>query len=289
MNAVRVVSRKALRFIPACLLTAALVCGTLAAPAAAKDRKRIVAEYNIGFNGFGIGDFTLWSDLDGDEYSLRAKARISVLAGLLFEWRGDTASSGRVLAKRPRPYSYSFGYRTSNKRESIDIEFSNNNVKDIAVSPPQKRSSARVPVTRKHMRNVIDPLSAIVMLTNVGSNKSGEEVCTRRLPIFDGKARYDLQLTYKKTRTVSTNGGYRGPAYVCKVKFKPIAGHKRGDDESRFAAKNERMEIWMIPLREADLYVPYYVYIPTPVGTASLTSKSFRVDTSGRSRGALLR
>lgn len=277
-----------LRNLSVCCLTVWLTFGASLAPAWAKDQKTIVAKYDISFNGLSIGDFKLRSDLNDQEYRLKGNARISILAGLLFEWKGSTVSSGRVFAKRPRPYSYSFGYRTNNKRETIDIEFSNNNVKDIAVSPPQKRSSRRVPVTQKHMRNVVDPLSAIVMLTNVGSDKNGKEVCTRRLPIFDGKARYDLRLTYKGSRRVNTGNGYNGRAHVCKVKFMPIAGHKHGDKESNFAARNENIEVWMIPLREADLYVPYYVYIPTPVGTASLTAKGFRVDTGG-SRGASLR
>jgi len=255
--------------------------------ASAKDTKSVTAVYDIGFNGFNIGSFKLWSDLSNKSYSLKADARISVLAGILFEWRGKTTSSGRVYAKRPRPKSYSFGYRTSDKRERINLEFSGNRVRDVAVSPPQKRNSKRVPVKSSHMRNVVDPLSALVMLTNIGSKKNSRQVCTRRLPIFDGKARYDLRLTYKTTKRVTTSHGYRGRAFVCKVKFVPIAGHKPGDDESRYAANNEGIEIWMIPLKEADLFVPYYVYIPTPVGTATLTSANFKVKNGG-ARGALL-
>jgi len=288
MNAVRVFPRKASAFLAAaCLMAGLAFTAATVTPASAKDAKKVTAKYDIGFNGFSIGRFTLWSSLDDREYQLKAKARISVLAGILFEWRGNTSSSGRVYAQRPRPYSFNFGYQTSSKSETINLEFSNNYVKDVSVSPPQRESSKRVPVSRKHMRNVVDPLSAIVMLTNIGSRKSGREVCTRRLPIFDGKARYDLKLSYKGTKTVSTAHGYRGPAYICKIKFRPIAGHKRGDDEARFAAANDRMEIWMVPLKEADLYVPYYIYLPTQVGTASLTASQFDVKNGG-SRGALL-
>ena len=142
----------------------------------------MTAEYSINFNGLGIGDFKLSSDLNNTEYSVKARARISVLAGMLFEWKGDTRSTGQVMAKLPRPYTYSFGYRTSDKGENINVNFANNVVEEIAVSPPQRPSPMRVPVTRKHMQNVVDPLSALVMLTNIGSNKSGSEVCSRRLP-----------------------------------------------------------------------------------------------------------
>jgi hypothetical protein len=254
---------------------------------AAEQVKKVTAEYNINFNGLNIGTFKLWSDMDSQEYSVKARATISLLAGFLFEWQGDTSSSGQVMARLPRPYAYRFGYSTSDKRETIDLKFSNNIVEEIAVNPPQRQSASRIPVTRKHMRNVVDPLSAIVMLTNVGSNKSGVEVCSRRLPIFDGKARYDLKLTYKATKRVTADG-YQGPAYICKVKFLPIAGHKPGDDESNFAAKTESMEVWMIPLAKAELYVPYYIYIPTLVGSATMTSAGFKVETGGQARRALV-
>jgi hypothetical protein len=272
-----------------CLAFSALAFCVFAPTARAKDAaKKVNAEYAINFNGIGIGTFKLWSDIYDKEYSLKARASISVLAGILFEWVGDTSSSGEVLAKLPRPYSYSFGYRTSDKRETIDVKFSNNIVQEIALNPPQKPSSARVPVTRNHMRNVVDPLSAVVMLTNISADKKAQEVCSRKLPIFDGKSRYDLKLSYKSTKTVNSSFGYNGPAYVCKVKFLPIAGHKSGDEESSFAAKNEGIEIWMIPLQQADLYVPYYINIPTPVGTASLISTGFSVE-GGEAQRAMIR
>jgi hypothetical protein len=161
-------------------------------------------------------------------------------------------------------------------------------VREIAVNPPQRPSTLRVPITRKHMQNVVDPLSAVVMLSNVGTNKTGDEVCDRRLPIFDGKARYDLQLSYKGSKAISAVNGYKGPAYICKVKFIPIAGHKPNDEENNYTAKNEGIEVWMMPVPQAALYVPYYIYVPTQVGTATLTSSSFQVDLVGDMRRALI-
>lgn len=290
MSAASLVSCKGSRLFLFLLTAVSLVLlNTAGTSAFAKDQKKITANYSINFNGLSIGSFNLWSDLSGEEYSMKARARISVLAGILFEWEGNTVSAGRVMADRPLPYTYSFGYRTSNKRETVDVQFSNNNVAQIAVNPPQRQSSKRVPVTRSHMRNVVDPLSAVVMLTNIASKKSAGEVCTRRLPIFDGKARYDLRLTHKKTRNVTTSFGYKGPAHICKVKFQPISGHKQDDDENDYASKNEGIEIWMIPLAEADLHVPYYIYLPTQVGNATLTASGFEVKKSDSARGALLR
>jgi hypothetical protein len=278
---------KAFRFASIAFGAALMGAVTAGGAPALAQSKKVTANYNINFNGMNIGQIKFWSDQDPKEYKIKARATISLLAGILFEWQGDTSSSGQVMAKLPRPYAYSFGYRTSDKRESIDIKFANNIVEEIAVNPPQRESGSRIPVTRKHMRNVVDPLSAIVMLTNTGSKKSGTEVCSRRLPIFDGKARYDLKLSYKGSKRVTT-ADYKGQAYICKVKFLPIAGHRPGDEDSNYAAQTEAMEVWMIPLPKADLYVPYYIYVPTPVGSATLTSAGFEVETSGDARRALI-
>ena len=249
---------------------------------------KVTTKYAINFNGINIGDFKLTAAIANGEYNVSAQASISLLAGILFEWSGHTSSSGRIMRRGPLPYAYSFGYKTSEKSEKVDVKFSNNVVREIAVNPPQRPSSLRIPVTRKHMQNVVDPLSAVVMLTNIGVNKSGQEVCDRRLPIFDGKARYDLQLSYKSSRNITAANGYKGPAYICKVKYIPIAGHRPGDEESNYAARNEGNEVWMMPVPQAALYVPYYIYVPTPVGTATITSTGFDIDTAPDMRRALI-
>ena len=250
---------------------------------------KVTVNYNISFDGMQIGSFIMHASVNNSQYSINATANISLLAGIIFEWKGITSSSGRVVNKGPAPSSYSFGYRTSEKSEKVDVKFADNSVREIAVNPPQRPSSGRVPVTRQHMQNVVDPLSALLLFSNFGHNQSGEEVCNHTLPIFDGKQRYDLQLSYKRTKSVTANGddeeaggrGYRGPAYVCKIKFVPISGHKAGDEENNYAAQSEGMEVWMIPVARSGLYVPYYIRIPTPVGVATLSSVGFRVSGLG--------
>lgn len=245
-------------------------------PASAKDQK-ITAKYDISFNGLSIGDFKLISNFWKKNYAMKARATISILGGLLFEWRGATESSGRLFSRGPRPDAFKFGFKTSKKRGNVDLVFNDNRVTQLAVSPPKRRSSRRIPVTRAHMKDVVDPLSAIVMLSKSGIGKSSRQVCSGNIPIFDGNARYDLRLSYKGAKRIQARYGYRGRAYVCKIKFVPIAGHKRGNKESEFAAKTNDIEVWMVPLKKADIYVPHYIRIPTPVGLAVMTAMDFSI------------
>jgi hypothetical protein len=270
------------------LAVCAFITGGAAGTAIASEIKasKISTSYNINFSGFNIGKLRLKARLNGNRYNIAANANISVLGGVLYEWKGRTSTNGRVVQHGARPYYYTFGYRTANKGEDIGVKFTNNNVREVDVRPRQRPSRKRVPITRQHMRNVVDPLSAAIILSNIGSDKKGRSVCQQRLPIFDGKARYDLVLSYKRTKRVRTHMGYRGPAYVCKVKFVPIAGHKPANKESRYAARTEGMEIWLIPIKRAEIYIPYYVRIPTPMGAASLTTSHYKVEVEGRRRSA---
>jgi hypothetical protein len=277
MNGIGVATRSFFSPVMISFLTIALALFWMTGrPAEAKDQK-IVAAYDISFNGLGIGDFKLVSNFWKDNYVMKGRASISILGGLLFEWRGDTESNGRLHSRGPRPASFTFDFRTSDKRGRIDLAFSGNRVTQLDVSPPQRKSSRHVPLERAHMQGVVDPLSAIVMLSKTGLNKSSRQVCSGTIPVFDGNTRYDLRLSYKKTQTVQSSYGYNGKAFICKVKFVPIAGHKRGDDESEFAAKSNGIEVWMVPLKKAGIYAPHFIQIPTLVGTARITASSFEV------------
>jgi hypothetical protein len=235
------------------------------------------AVYQISWLGTHIGDFRIKSSITTRQYSLQANAELSVFFGA-FQWQGATTSSGLMTANGPVPQNYTFKYATSDRRESVELRFQKRMVQDILVNPPQFPGSRHVPITAAHLQNVLDPLSAIVLLSQARSNHG--EACNKRLPIFDGKIRYDLVLSPKGTRNVGTSGKLRGTAYVCSVRFVPIAGHKMGKQgDNEVASGNTGIEVWLVPVPEAGLIVPYYVHVPTPAGTASMVTAKFDVQT----------
>ncbi len=231
------------------------------------------AVYQISWLGAHIGDFRIKSSITTRQYSLQANAELSVFFGA-FSWQGATTSSGLMTANGPVPQTYRFQYATSDRRESVELKFQKKMVQDILINPPQHPGARSVPITAAHLQNVVDPLSAIVLLSQARLNRG--EACNKRLPIFDGKIRYDLILSPKGTRNLGSAGNLRGTAYVCSVRFVPIAGHKMGND---YASGNTGIEVWLVPVPEAGLIVPYYIHVPTPAGTASMVTAKFDVQT----------
>jgi hypothetical protein len=135
-----------------------------------------------------------------------------------------------------------------------------------------------VPITAAHLQNVVDPLSAVVLLSQARLNRGGD-ACEKRIPIFDGRIRYDLVLSPKGTRSIGGAGKLHGTAYVCRVGYVPIAGHKLGKQGADYATGNTGIEVWLVPVPEAGLLVPYYVHVPTPAGTASMVTAKFDLET----------
>jgi hypothetical protein len=237
------------------------------------------AVYHINFLGAYIGDFTIRSSITNRQYSLQAKADVSVFFGAV-SWQGITNSQGLMTANGPVPQSYNFRYSTNDRREAIELRFQQRMVQDIIISPPQRPGPRNVPITAAHLQNVIDPLSAVVLLAQARLSKG--EACNKRLPIFDGKMRYDLVLAPKGTRPISASGRLHGVAHVCSVRYIPIAGHKPGrQGENDYATGNTGIEVWLVPLPEAGLLVPYYGHVPTPAGTASIVTSKFDIETPG--------
>ncbi len=239
------------------------------------------AIYNIHWLGTHIGEFKINSTITNRRYTLSATADISVFFGTV-DWHGVTASNGMMTANGPVPQSYSFRYHTDERREAIEIRFQQKMVQDIIINPPSYPAGRSVPITAAHLQNVVDPLSALVLLSQARlSRRSGEGACNKRIPIFDGKVRYDLVLSpsAKGVRHIEPAGRLRGPAYVCRVNYVPIAGHRPGKND--YATGNTGIEIWLVPVPDAGLLVPYYVHVPTPAGTASLVAARFDVETPG--------
>jgi len=241
------------------------------------------AVYGIHFLGTHIGDFKIRSSITNRRYTLQANADVSVFFGAV-SWQGVTNSYGLMTANGPVPQNYTFRYATNDRREAVEIRFQQRMVQDIIINPPAHPGARSVPITAADLQNVVDPLSAVVLLSQARLSRHSGEACNKRLPIFDGKIRYDLVLSPKGTRTIGGAGKLHGTAYVCRVNYVPIAGHKPGRQGGNdYATGNTGIEIWLVPVPEAGLLVPYYVHMPTPAGTASLVTAKFDVETpSGR-------
>lgn len=233
---------------------------------------KVRAVYRIDFNGFDIGNFEFNADIAGRNFTLTGDAQLSALLGA-FKWRGTTRSAGVIAANGPRPGGYTFDFAGTGKTGAVKMAFSGDGVSSLTHDPVVPPESGTVPVLPHHLKNVLDPLSAIMAL----SRNSTDNPCDRRLAVFDGKQRFDLVLSFHRQEPISETrpSGQAGVAFVCRVRYQPIAGH-RMTDSTRNLSESSGIEISLRPVPSANLFIPHQITIPTGAGPATLTS--LRVD-----------
>jgi hypothetical protein len=243
----------------------------------------VKATYQITFNGFNIGSLDFQSEAESESYTLVANTKLSVLLGA-FTWDSETRSFGMLTSKALKPAAFSLDYKSTLKAGSLKIGFSDGTVTDVAQQPLVPPKPGTIPLREQHLKGVLDPLSAIMLL----SRGSGTNPCERRIPIFDGKERFDLVLSRKGEVQVTEQqpSGQPGVAYVCRVRYQPIAGYKL-DKETEFMVANDAIEVALRPIPSANVFIPYQATIPTMAGYATIYAKRVEIASPGKPQIAL--
>jgi hypothetical protein len=141
--------------------------------------------------------------------------------------------------------------------------------------PPVVPSPERVPLTEAHRRGVADPMTASLVRVPGNGDTLVPQACQRTLAVFDGRMRYDLQLSFKRLDRVKSEKGYQGPVVVCSVHFLPIAGHIPDRAAIKYLTELRDIELWLAPIAGTRVMVPYRVSVPTPLGVGVMQATQF--------------
>ncbi len=283
MSLVRVSSR--LKAAGAAVLAATSLLSIHADPAAAAEwPTRVRAVFDVNFNGLNVGSFEFNSSNQGPSYDLSGMGKLSLLLGA-FSWTGETRATGRVAGEAIKPASFAFNYKGTSKSGSTRMSYTDDTISSVLHEPPSPPKEGVVPVLPVHLKGALDPLSAIMALSKGTSGNP----CSRRLAVYDGKARFDLLLSPRGMVPLQEQrpSGQPGQGYVCRVKYVPISGHK-ADQETKFMSGSEGIEIILRPVPNANIFVPYRITIPTVAGPATLVSRKVDITTAGQQQIALV-
>jgi hypothetical protein len=234
------------------------------------------ADYSISLLGIEIGTARLAGTLDSSSYKLNINAKMTGLVGGVTGGRGAGNASGSMVATRLAPTTFAVTAASSSDTRTIRMALGSSAVQAVDVTPPIDFKPDRVPLNDGHKRGIVDPISAFLMPVAIG--KAGtESACNRTLPIFDGAARYDINLSYADTRTVKLDG-YQGTVVVCNVRYVPIAGHRSERKATQFMATNREITAWLAPIAGTNLVAPVRISVKTMVGTAVIEATRFAAD-----------
>lgn len=250
----------------------------------------VKAHYDVKIAGVQIGSFVLHVETANGRYAARGQAHAKLLFGAL-KWSGSAESQG-LAAAAPKPHSFSFEqvskrkllFKSKEKAKRVDMTFDRSGVTGVTLEPHKPPGANNVPVTLAHMRNVLDPLSAVLALTRDDGNP-----CDRKVSVFDGKQRFDIVLSPRGRQSIGGGkaAGAVAAGHVCGVRYVPIAGHNRDDAENQNLSDTSKIEVVMRPVPDAGIVVPHEVRVPTLAGDAVLTATRIEITTASRQRIAL--
>jgi hypothetical protein len=256
----------------------ALVAGVLAAAApACAGAETMRANYHVSLIGLPIGVAVADGAVADSHYKVDLHVKLTGLASLVSNLRMALVSSGAYQGGALSPSGYATIASNARETRTLRMAMSEGAVRQIEISPfwDDSKNPERVPLTEANKHDVIDPLSAFIMPVPAGASAVGPGACNRRVPVFDGYTRFDVTLDYVGVKQVKTNG-YAGPVTICSARYVPIAGHKPSNKATQFMAENRDMTVWLAPVPNLPLVVPYRVSLMTMAGTAVIEASELR-------------
>lgn len=244
----------------------AILCGLASMPRTAHAISLVQeTEYRIAIGGLPVAKAVFNTRIDEKKYSISGHVNTSGLADLIADIDARTSVTGTLAGGALKARKYDLTYSSGNRTRVYKVNFSGGRVVSNSISPEPKRPEGWVPVTARHLRAVLDPISGLII-------PDGRKTCPRSLPIFDGETRMDLVLGKKGVKPFKAEG-YEGDALVCSVRFVPKGGYREGRKDIEYLRRSSQMEIWFAQAGSTKLLAPVYVRIPTQIGMLTISAR----------------
>ncbi len=239
----------------------------------------LAAEFKFTALGLSLGKARLAIRIRGDRYMVQSLMNTGGLASVFFksEYKvlglGHLAEDGAVLPSR---YDSDFVGRSTQKLVSL-IYGADGLPELTAADPPYGERILQQPVSDEEKRGTVDPMGAWIHFMT-GTSVEDDHPCGRSVPVYDGRRRYNLDLTFLGTEKAKVKGGrvFRGTAYRCLFQYTPVAGYKE-KDLAEDAVPIPPLKAVIAPITTPSgrrMLVPVQVSANAPVGKVHLKIQS---------------
>lgn len=263
------------RFSRSVHLAGATIVAVCLAGGSASGQGKLDARYVATMAGVPIGKGAWVIDIGDDQFTAAASGMTTGLLRVFAASQGNSAARGAVRGDVLVPTLFVSTINNDKRVEELRIVLSGGTVKELLVDPPNSPNPDRIPVTETHRRGVVDPMSAALVRVSGTGDPVSPEACRRTVPVFDGRLRFDLQLSFKRIENVQTPKSYQGPVAVCGVQFVPLAGYVPERPAVKYLIAQQDMEIWLAPIPGTRIVVPYRISLQTPLGRGVLEATQF--------------
>ncbi len=228
--------------------------------------------------GITIGKVDMDAKIVGDNYHVVSNLETSGVVNAFWQSQIQASSSGKIDGRTFEPELYdSFYTGHTEKHQEVSLSYENGTPVRLYANPPYSTTGYEVSANDK--KSTFDPLSAVVFIAS-GLGAEPNNPCSVLAPVYDGRRRYNIQMTKVKDTTVKMdNGLYNGPALLCSIKYKQLAGFKaRVLKESNFPSIEAWVATFPSKIPGRSYAVPLRVWAKSQYGVIAVVATSVKVD-----------
>lgn len=199
--------------------------------------------YRVYFGGFEVLKLTVDLMIAPDAYAMEMKFRTLGLIGRMFPWTMKAYSRGALAGDDIRPRAAGQRNTWRDRARWVDLRYPAG-LPVVADAKPPAAADGSDKVPADALAGTIDLASAILKLSRKMAAGRG---CDGKIPVFDGRRRYDLVLERIGESRIRRNGysAYQGKAVNCSAVMDRLAGFKRRKSYGGWGEDGRTASVWM--------------------------------------------
>lgn len=258
-------------------MTALVLLMALPALAASKKAPQLPTEkpqhYELNYQIYGGGmhaiDAAVNIDINKRTYQGELRAETRGTIGDLFPWNNQVTANGLLKGRNLQPAYHHSANSWFGKARSVTLSYNpDGSFKQIETTPTPAQDK-RDPVAPELTTGTVDILSGA--LTFLQRTSLGES-CNQKIPIFDGRRRFNLVITEVGYEDLQPNhyGFYSGRAKVCDLSLERVAGFWKQNQAAWTEDGDARLRLtfWLAQLEPGGKFVPVKARSYGEFGTA---------------------
>jgi hypothetical protein len=253
--------------------------GGAASEGPAQPASRLEVAMTLYAGGITMGHMDMDASLRGADYHTVSTLQTSGVVNAFWQSEIQATSSGKVGAKNFIPGLYdSFYTGRAGKKQEVSLNYEGASAPRLYADPAY--STTGFEVKPDDIKNTLDPLSAVTLIFSGVGARDGNP-CSVTAPVFDGRRRYDVELTKVREVDIRLDSGlYQGKGVQCDARYRQIAGYR-----PRVLKDNEQFPVihaWFVSLPSTvagrDYAVPVRIWAETKYGVLAILANSVKVD-----------
>jgi len=228
--------------------------------------------------GIAFGKMDMDATVRPADYHAVSNFETSGVVSAFWQAQIQATSSGKFASGGLAPALYdSFDIGRAGKKQEVSLTYENGAPKLFADPTYPTTDYAVKPEEQK---NTLDPLSAVMFIVT-GAGASAANPCGLVAPVFDGRRRYNIEMTKVKDVDIKMdNGLYQGKGLLCQAHYKQLAGYKPNiiKNKDSFPAINAWVTSFPSAVPGRNFVVPLKVWADSPFGTVAVVATSLKID-----------